>query len=418
MIAYDKLEYFDNTQVLSFSYLGYGEGAPDFHVRVEIPGCFHIVPDQCFNSFLLWMLMGSMKYGRDIYVDGPVSDALLGQLEMFQMYWVRGNPSRYPRVINIKALSSDTSKPNESGPLAMCFSGGIDSTYALYKNKVRKTNVRVLDIEDCFCVRGYGIPYECHNGYERLISKIKEATDSAGVKIHCIATNVPHFNINEATGVRLTAMLWLFKKHFRGGVIACDAGIEELALGQWYNGRHYPKETVRVPCAISSFFTNEWLSTPQFPMIQEGFEHSRREKCRAIKAWDVVERTLQSCWKLNSKGRCYENCGVCGKCLSTQLAFLSCGMMPPLCIGCPTRKSMESLVPDDGHYLYVNHYLDLAKQENVAYKYRQPLEYIVTYWKSMGVTPYRREGLTLGHHNKFADLRCDQSANSSDYPTK
>ncbi|MGB7934199.1 MAG: hypothetical protein WCH04_18635 [Gammaproteobacteria bacterium] len=268
--------------------------------------------DDC-DSYLLAVFMDAMKEGRNVNVKGTVSKWLLSNLIEYQAAWNKWLPDIYSLI----EISVDSVRANNNIAVsgAICaFSGGVDSTFSVWRHSQRKCHYRSQEIKLCSIVHGFDIPLADEVAFDNARKRAEKTLKDINVDIVPIRTNykkIAKANWEHAFSCALVATLSNFKKV--AGI--CIVGSSE------------PYDSLVIPWG-SSPITDHLLSSDEFNVIHDGASHSRTEKVKDISEWKIGVENLRVCWEGDLKDR---NCGKCEKCLRTQLNFLVTGNPIPSC---------------------------------------------------------------------------------------
>ncbi len=288
------------------------------------------------EAFLQAFLFPAMCRGRDLRTDGPlcprwVSNAAEAR-EMARRWW--GFPGGAVYSDGSEALTAASGQ-------ALLFGGGVDSFYTLLQMRDRLTHL--------VYVEGYDVPLSDAARLARVGEWNRAVARECGLELVGIRTNLrdhPDFRvlpwINGFTGA-LTAAGHLLRE--RCGTVWLAAGGYADRIDPRFLGMH-PNLTPLCSSAAVRF-------------VHHAEETLRFEKAAAIAEWPLARRHLRVCWKNRSSGL---NCGVCEKCVRTQLEFFAAGRpdaletMPPG----PLAERLDRLPwVSDSHFLY---YRDLLER--------------------------------------------------------
>lgn len=269
------------------------------------------------DSYILATLMDAMKEGRDIVVEGSVSEILLSNLVEYQSAWNKWLPDTY-RIVDIHVDSVRRRvTPTVTG--AVCaFSGGVDATFSVWRHSQKKCSYRNQEIKLCAMVHGFDIPLKSPAAFDRARKQAKEVLDTQSVRMTTIRTNCKEIlqtNWEHAFSCALISALSNLKMHAGTGII----------------GSSEPYNSLVIPWG-SSPITDHLLSSSEFNVMHDGASHTRTEKIREIAVWTIAVKNLRVCWEGDLKDK---NCGHCEKCIRTALNFRLCGIEHPQCFPKP-----------------------------------------------------------------------------------
>jgi hypothetical protein len=264
----------------------------------------------------------AMRRGKALHINGPVSRAMLTNLEELQEAWAMWSPMY--KVVPVTALSEvdDVAAKDRAGVFA--YSGGVDSVFSLLRH-VRDTARRRTCKPVAAClVQGFDIALYETDAIATAVESAHRVLDPLGIPLAVIKTNWTDHLCGEWTnefGAALAACLHQFAGLANFGVMGADEDYAHIALPWGSNPA-----------------SNPFLSGGSFEVITEGGGFTRTQRVKAISEYYEVARNLRVCWEGERTGR---NCGVCEKCIRTKLNFMAVGK-EPVCFsdGKPTYKQI------------------------------------------------------------------------------
>lgn len=193
-------------------------------------------------------------------------------------------------------------KPQIAGEkrVATCFSLGVDSFYTLEKNKT--------DIDYLVLVHGFDVPLNNDKWFSELHKKAKKIAEQYNKKLIVIKTNLREHHLYKhmawayvGYGSALAAIAFLITKEVNRFFISASIvdGEDFQAAGR---------------IDITPLWGNKKLA-----IEQKGGELSRAEKLGYLLANEVALDNLSVCWSHPDN---YANCGVCEKCIRTQIVLV------------------------------------------------------------------------------------------------
>jgi ketosteroid isomerase-like protein len=293
-------------------------GHPPARLWVELPGDL-ITPDEgeIGDAFFLAALPAAMKVGLPFDIRGRVSPSLVAGAAEWQASMVSLFPEKF-RAVPVNP-NGEGSGPVASGvppePAStdrgclICFSGGVDSTFTA-RVFSGAANPLGLPLAAGLFVHGFDIEKNNHAGFAAAVERVRPILEAAGAKLLVARTNIRDlchkFGLDwgqEVHGIHLAALLHIFRGGHSAGVIPSTYQIRDLKA-RW--GSH--------PALDPS------LGLPGFPIVHHGAPWNKLGKVRGIADWDVAAARLRVCWQGPDAAA---NCGVCFKCIATQLCFLA-----------------------------------------------------------------------------------------------
>ena len=279
-----------------------------------------VSPDN-FDGILCAIVLHAMAESRNVRLHGAVTSTFLLNLEEFQLAWSRWLPAKYRRV----AIEADSivdepcvAKPRSIG----AFSGGVDSSFTLLRHGAKSGSPSyALDI--VLMVHGFDIPLSMPAGFRELVDSTASIRESSGVGLRTVATNSKELGLQSwehSYGAQLAGCLHLFSAEYSNALV----------------GSSDPYDALLLPWG-SNPVTDPLLSGGALRIVHDGAGFSRTEKVALLSRHPATLRSLMVCWEGEHKGR---NCGVCEKCIRTQLNFLAVGVANPPCFGAPLKLSL------------------------------------------------------------------------------
>lgn len=267
----------------------------------------------CFersDAFVMGLMYFALVNGYDIICEAPLSEKLYYQLTDAYIPTVVKNDPEMFNPITIKAKLDSTLIKNEHA-VGASVSGGVDSFYTIVKNLNRETtnyNITHLVLTNCFNI--YFDEEDTRKRFGEICARGEKIAKELGLKFVKVYTNdhvfwYPHFI--DLFCFRYTSIPYALEKLF--------------SVYDYSTGYQYKDFTFRAGNKDAShydFFTAHLISNENLTIYSHGGEASRAEKAEFIADNKVVQDNLFVC---NIKGY---NCGICEKCLRTQLNFYAC----------------------------------------------------------------------------------------------
>jgi hypothetical protein len=264
------------------------------------------------DAFVIAALFLAMRSDCPMRVHAEVSASLLRNLEEFQGAW-----SRYVPAFHTIDMVADRERsdplPGTREQAIFGFSGGVDSTFLLYRHTRRLAGRRTRKLGAGLLVHGFDIPLSEVTAFEVVAARSKQLLNDEGIDLIRLSTNYRQVENawTRVCGAALAACEILFAGRYGAGLISSSEPYEHPILA-WG----------------SSPVTDYLLSSDDFPIVHDGADYGRADKVAIIGNWDTARRNLRVCW---AGPRPDANCCVCEKCIRTILCFRALGLGLPTC---------------------------------------------------------------------------------------
>ena len=256
------------------------------------------------DDFALWLgLPFAMRMGRNLFVDGPVSTEALNNARRLIEYWTCWSPEKF-KPVDVRAAEVGDGPAPGSENKVMCFSGGVDSTYALAKH-CDETDEKV------WLLTVHGMEYRSNDKkrFQELLKKTSPVRKRFGLGNVVVRSNIlsefKKYKINNlhAFGFHLAGAQFLFDNAFSSGAIAAD------------NPDYL--EVVRMPYGSNSI-SNPLFRNHRFKLETWGLEAARSQKLGYLASDEALLRSLSFCKDQRVRPN---NCGLCTECLRAKGIF-------------------------------------------------------------------------------------------------
>jgi hypothetical protein len=253
------------------------------------------------EAFASAALVAALHHGRRLVVDGELSrtwhDNMSDLLRVLREWW--GYPEQAPL-----AHVRDDRRESPLRRFGLCFSGGVDSFYALLRGD--------LPVDALIFVHGFDIDLDDTARYEAYAPRVREIAAGRGIEMITVRTNVRKIwpvaaaPWDRAHGGPLAAV---------GHVLADRIGHLIVPSGRpWYLdlpwGSHWKLDAL-------------W-SSARLRVLHSGAHRWRADKIAAIADEPLVREHLRVCWEHRNDRL---NCGRCEKCVRTQLLLAQLGKL-------------------------------------------------------------------------------------------
>ena len=277
------------------------------HVEADIDGepLWFVSEDAALapspEAFASALLIAAATRGEPIEVEAQVDRSWLEQVpaivRQVKDWWQLPGT----RVIAADVIDTPRAKP---GLTAQCFTGGVDSFYALI---TAKTSPGIL-----VYAHGYDVELKNRVRTDAFLPGFRETAASFGARAVLLTTNLQEHKASQGIDLR--------RSH--GGALAAlghvlAEEVERLVIPSSYP-YHDPKP-----------WGSHWDLDPLWSSRRMAVEHAdatfRRDgKVRAIADHPMVRRHLRVCFGFKAATG---NCSRCEKCIRTMIALAMCGQL-------------------------------------------------------------------------------------------
>ncbi len=268
--------------------------------------------DKDCDSYLLAFILDAMAENRDITVKGSVSKELLGNLVEYQAIWNKWLPNNY-KIIDIVVETIRDNKAQNPGAVS-AFTGGVDSTFSVWRHSQNKYSYRSQKINFCAFVHGFDIALSDNETFASAKERAASTLEDMGIKLLTIQTNYR----------LISAISW---EHTHGCALVATLNNFKQISGTCIVGSSYDYSHQYFPWG-STPISDYLLSSNSFKVMHDGSSHSRTEKIKELCQWKMGINNLRVCWEGEYGDR---NCGNCEKCLRTQANLLAINQPIPNC---------------------------------------------------------------------------------------
>ncbi len=268
-------------------------------------------PLQLLDFAVVASIFTAMRLRRPLHVRGSVSRALLANLEEFQEAWATWLPAHYMPVRITADDEVDASPALGDNRGVFAFSGGIDGTFSLLRHLRRKAGRRTVEPVAAVLIHGFDLDLAETDALRIADESAAETLGDLGVPMAVVETNWK------------TDLCYNWRMEHAAGLAACMFQFNGVA-GTAVIGGDEGYEKVNLPWG-SNPVSNPLLSGGQMSFRTEGSSFPRSERLAFILQHTTRVPHLRVCWE---NARTGTNCGVCEKCIRTQLNFRAVGLEP------------------------------------------------------------------------------------------
>jgi len=287
-------------------------------ISYEIVGGIQPEEPAVLDGFVFGIFLHAMTNGTSLTVHGALSRSALYNLNELQSCWALWYPQRYKRIEIKPERIVDIGRGGPARRAIAAFSGGSDSTFTLLRHRKGLLGPASRDLDAAVMVHGFDTDLANVDHLQKLIERRKPFLDDLGLELKIIRTNIKGLglqNWEDGHGAMLASCLHQFAGAFDTGLIASSNPYDELEF-PWG----------------SNPITDRLLSGDQFEIVHDGAGYAKIEKIALISQHPLAMAGLRVCYEGTEQ---YRNCGHCGKCVRSHLAFMAVGLMEPPCFDGP-----------------------------------------------------------------------------------
>lgn len=319
----------------------------------DMAGEYRAPPLDLLDGFVFGIIFYAMRLGQGIRVHGRMSCDALRNLNEFQDAWILWNGSRYSKVDIIARDTIDGIHIPKSAEAIVAFSGGVDSIFTLLRHATGVLDLASYPVgRSVLLVHGFDVSLEKPEQLEALKERTAPFLKELNLEVRTIRTNLKTLALQDwedSHAAQLACCLHNYSHEFGYGLIGSTEPYDALVLPWGSNPA-----------------TDHLLSSAAFRIVHDGAAYSRTRKVEEIARHAAAMAAVKVCWEGADAA---VNCGVCEKCIRTQLNFLAVGVVNPPCFAAPSNVQQHI----DGMPL-LNH------------TSRAELRSIIAYAKSKGIS--------------------------------
>lgn len=333
---------------------------PEHDVFFEVPEEFaDALPPENPHPFVVGAIQPAQWHGeKRLALEYPVAPELRDGLVTathWTHYWYRPNEST-PVAIEAPVASAPPHPPRHRA--GQFFSGGIDSLATLRRNRLGYPENHPMALRDGIIIYGQNIESDNRREtFDAAVQSLSEVARESGLSVIPIHTNLRLLDPDP----------FFYMKAFHGAILGAVAHAVSNRLDTVFIGGtdDIPSLALKGDLVCRPWGSHPLLD-PLYGSLDLRLQHdalhlSRFEKTRLLADWDTALRHIKVCGP-NYPG---ENCGVCEKCIRTELALLALGVLDkcdafPLNEVTPDHLAEFKLRPDTRlHWTPQHQYLEL-----------------------------------------------------------
>jgi len=274
-----------------------------------------VAPPPLLDGFVVGILMYAMRIGQDIRVRGDMSSQALRNIDEFQDAWHLWRPTVYRKIgIEPDGAVEDVAVKGGSDAIA-AYSGGVDSTFTLLRHANAGLGTASYPLKrTVLMVHGFDVPLAQPEQLDALKRRTAPFLDELGLERRIIRTNLKDLQLQK------------WEDSFMLQLVCCLHNYSH-EFGYALVGSAKPYDALLFPLG-STPATDRLLSGAAMQIVHDGAAFSRTHKTELIARNPTATRCVNVCWEGTSR---LSNCGICEKCVRTQLNFRAAGLADPSC---------------------------------------------------------------------------------------
>lgn len=286
-----------------------------------------LTPD-LYDPFLVALLFPAMEKSEDIYIKGNVSKKIYKNIDLYVQKILITYADYLKRIkIDIDGFGVYNL---EKKIIGTGFSAGVDSFSTFYDHYVLENDSEYkINALFFFNVGSHGKfsnPNTIKRFHERF-DYLKSFPAEIGIPYIPVDSNIHFFH--EKYGHQRTHPLSLIAP-----ILVFQKVLSKYYVSNTYSyfeEKKYGMETFDVDLAeFGEFYLLPLLSPVGLEIISDGGQYSRTEKESRIINYVPVRKYLNVCVNSDDLHTTAKNCGMCGKCLRTLMAYESMGRLDDL----------------------------------------------------------------------------------------
>ena len=275
------------------------------------------------DAFVLVLLYYALVNGYSIEWRAPCSEELIFQLTNYYIP-ILSDEIPFFKPIELNGPMTNNSILNNGKGIATAISGGVDSTYSIYKylsTSFESKKLTHVVFTDCF-VYGFSEAYK-KDFYDYYLPEMEKESTELGLDFIYIGCNVDeHFGIapfcDKERGTINNYGLYTLKYCSLAYALANLIGIYYFSSGQpAHDFSWVSKDTDSY-----DLFSMAMISSKDLQFYSSGSEVTRSQKVEKIADWRFAQQHLQVCAMRHDN-----NCGLCNKCIRTMSELYSFGKL-------------------------------------------------------------------------------------------
>lgn len=281
----------------------------------DLVGERDVAPPPLLDGFVCGILLYAMRIGQDIRVHGKMSSQAIRNLYELQNAWALWRPAIYHKVrIEPDDVVNHADVISADEAIA-AFSGGVDSAFTVLRHAGAGLGLGSYPLKrTVLLVHGFDVALSRPDHLQALKDRTAPLMQELNLELRVLRTNLKELLLQkweDSFMTQLACCLHNYSHEFRYALVASAKAYDALItpLG-------------------STPGTDYLLSGAALSIVHDGAGFSRTDKVEEIARSPVATGVIKVCWEGQET---FTNCGVCEKCVRTQLNFRAVGVTNPAC---------------------------------------------------------------------------------------
>jgi hypothetical protein len=266
------------------------------------------------DAFLVACILPALYHGEErLLIDAAISPELrVGLMDVqgwMRHWWYPPESGSVEIEASETTLRSTKSAPPRCG---MFFSGGVDSLASLRANRLTYGGDHPLSVKDGFIV--YGLETDTEEKFSHVLSSLAPLANAADLQLIPVYSNIRYLDDN-----------WMFwERQFEDAVFAAIAHAFHQRLTLMNIASTYDIPNMQ-KCGTHPVLDIGY-STHHLRILHDTITLNRMDKIRLLADWQPALDHMRVCNRSDVYQQEQVNCGVCWKCVKTQLALMCLGV--------------------------------------------------------------------------------------------
>ena len=291
-------------------------GGTEKEVWFELTGALkRFVATESCDAFLVCALIPAIVQGENIEVDGPVSEKLLHNINS-QLVPILCAYLATDKFISVTSKTLNSESSTARGVLSG-FSGGVDSFCMFHDHSGERASSGYRVTHFSYNnVGSHGQNEKDEKVFQGRLKHIRTFAESEGIPVIAVNSNVDDFigmKFQKTHTLRNVAVALLLQNGFRRFLYSSTFQYGETKIAPSYDMAYL--DSVILPL----------LGTEKLDCVLTGAQHSRVNKTALVSRIEASRRYLDVCVHIAPVGML--NCGLCWKCMRTELTFDALGVL-------------------------------------------------------------------------------------------